>query len=402
MLPTSPVDFTTPRTSHVEVTSSSESGDTSQQGKSSTEESEEPIAAPDTEEDTSDESEDMADQGQQEPQAVAPAPLEPRYERTPEMKLKMPPEFEGKQGEVVEWLQKCMLYLSIDEAAYNTDQKKIIFCLMLMNGGTSRAWARSFIEDTQAQAAKQGLGTPLNWGTWQDFSKQLTEAFDDVDAQASARVLLRSVRQGKRPVEEYITEFKSLISRCGITDYRIIADFFYEGLNRPLREKIFGMYPMPNDTNTLYTRAATLEQQWLLSKTYNGKGKTAYNPTYKPRQHRTRERDPDAMDVDRMLPEEREKHYKEGQCFNCHQVGHLARQCPLKKGKNGDQKGKMKAQITEVAEEEDSDDDSKSTSTRASNSSKKLIAARIRLALKDLDDKEDHKDVVSDLLDEGF
>ena len=31
-----------------------------------------------------------------------------------------------------------------------------------------------------------------------------------------------------------------------------------------------------------------------------------------------------------MEPEEQIKHFKEGRCFTCHEVGHLARNCPKK------------------------------------------------------------------------
>ena len=58
-----------------------------------------------------------------------------------ELKLKMPPEFTGQRGEAIEWLQKCTLYLTMNKKTYNTDEKKIIFCLMLMNEGNAGKWA---------------------------------------------------------------------------------------------------------------------------------------------------------------------------------------------------------------------------------------------------------------------
>ena len=33
------------------------------------------------------------------------------------------------------------------------------------------------------------------------------------------------------------------------------------------------------------------------------------------------------MDIDRLTTKEREKHYKENRCFNCHKIGHQARDC---------------------------------------------------------------------------
>ena len=48
--------------------------------------------------------------------------------------------------------------------------------------------------------------------------------------------------------------------------------------------------------------------------------------TFTPRYTNTT-RDPNAMDVDKMTIEERERHMKENQCFNCHIIGHRAKDC---------------------------------------------------------------------------
>ncbi|KAI0324068.1 hypothetical protein GY45DRAFT_1375848 [Cubamyces sp. BRFM 1775] len=180
--PHSLVDFTTPRPTQAEIIDKSKSEEEQSHNSDSGTEPEVAPTAPEPEDDTSEEP-DMAEE------QLAPAA------RAMEMKLKMPPEFEGKRGEVIEWLQKCSLYLVINQAAYDTDEKKIIFCLMLMNGGTAGAWAQSFLEDIEAQRAAQphheGQPEPApNFGTWAAFTTQLKESFDDVNYKASARVLL--------------------------------------------------------------------------------------------------------------------------------------------------------------------------------------------------------------------
>jgi Zinc knuckle len=65
-----------------------------------------------------------------------------------------------------------------------------------------------------------------------------------------------------------------------------------------------------------------------------GKDKAPQKKYYFPWQ----ERDPNAMDVDRLMVEEWDKLLKEGKCFRCRRTGHRANKCPeeddnKKKGK---------------------------------------------------------------------
>ena len=108
------------------------------------------------------------------------------------------------------------------------------------------------------------------------------------------------------------------------------------------------------------------------------------------------------MDIDHLTQEEREKHYREGRCFNCHQVGHLAKQCSRYKNK-GKAPGPTRARVTDIPEDEDDATTTASTSTQASSSSNKnLVAACIHLVLKDLKDLNEQKEVLMDVMAEGF
>jgi hypothetical protein len=66
----------------------------------------------------------------------------------------------------------------------------------------------------------------------------------------------------------------------------------------------------------------------------SGKDKAPQKKFYFPQ----RERDPNAMDVDRLTTEERDKLLKEGKCFRCRRTGHQANECP----ENDDEKKKGK------------------------------------------------------------
>ncbi|OJT01918.1 hypothetical protein TRAPUB_7617 [Trametes pubescens] len=181
-------------------------------------------------------------------------------------KLKMPAEFTGERGSSKEWLQKCTLYFAFNRKQFTTEEKKVIFVLMLMTGGTAGPWASDFITQAQNQVQE---GAQPNYGMWVQFQASIKDSFEDVDEAASARVALRNLVQGKKSVEEYIIDFKNIIIRCGINQFDVIADFFYQGLNKPLRDKMFRLASMPENAAALYQMAARLEQQWKIGQAYD-------------------------------------------------------------------------------------------------------------------------------------
>jgi hypothetical protein len=58
-----------------------------------------------------------------------------------EIKIRAPYDFTGDWTKTMKFLQKVMLFLQVNEAIYDTDEKKIIFALSFMNGGTASVWA---------------------------------------------------------------------------------------------------------------------------------------------------------------------------------------------------------------------------------------------------------------------
>ncbi|KAI0745583.1 hypothetical protein C8Q76DRAFT_688630 [Earliella scabrosa] len=209
-----------------------------------------------------------------------------------------------------------------------------------------------------------------------------------------------STRRGKRPVDEYIVEFKNVITRCGITDFDIIKDFFFTGLNSSLRDRIHSCETMPTDAEKLYSKAAQLENQWLMGKAYGGQKMNKTTNTFGGKRPYTapKERDPDAMDIDRMTAEEREKHFKEGRCFTCHKIGHLSHNCPDKR--NQKTQNRTNARVANL-EDEDDKRSITSHSTTSTTASCRLVAARVRLALKDLDSDVDREEVLKEVCDKG-
>ena len=99
-------------------------------------------------------------------------------------------------------------------------------------------------------------------------------------------------------------------------------------------KRIYGMDTVPTKIEDWYIRATQFKTQWeradMVTKRRN------YNPFTQPKVHAqtqsTPKPDPHAMDVDavrveKLTQEEREKCFKEGHCLRCRKPGHFQRNC---------------------------------------------------------------------------
>ena len=56
---------------------------------------------------------------------------------------------------------------------------------------------------------------------------------------------------------------------------------------------------------------------------------------------RVQERDPDAMDIDRLSRDQVDKYRREGRCFNCGMKNHMARECQRRNNRRNAQSGRF-------------------------------------------------------------
>ena len=68
----------------------------------------------------------------------------------------------------MKFLQEVNLYLRINQAIYDTNEKKIIFVLSFMSGETASAWALKW-------------GDKVNMGTWTNFKNKLLSTFSPIN-----------------------------------------------------------------------------------------------------------------------------------------------------------------------------------------------------------------------------
>jgi Retrotransposon gag protein len=236
-----------------------------------------------------------------------------------EIKLCSPTPFSGDPDKTTKFLQEIELYLTMNVAIYDTDEKKIVFSFSFMKGGTAAGWNQTFVNDALN-------ATPQTFGTWAAFKNKVLAAFSPVDAEGKAHTDIKHLKQGSGPVDDYIAQFQIIASKCRITDDKSLIEYFIDGLNVKLLEKVFMMEKMPTTITAWYKAAARFDGQYRRVKAIVSKLKhdpDAVKAAPAPRVTYV-VRDPNAMDVDavRLTQEERLDHLRKGKCFVCHQTGH--------------------------------------------------------------------------------
>src|SRR6202522_3514137 len=245
---------------------------------------------------------------------------------TKELRINPPTHFTGNRDDLDNFLQDCTLYLTLNRAVYETDEKKIIFMLSYMTEGTARAWKEAFVRDI--------INSPINdFGSLKQFTDNLKRAFEAPDSEGDARAKLRQLNQGKDSVDDYVAQFRILAGKARMTDNAALTEYFMEGINTGILQKIFAQEKLPATITEWYERTSRCDSHYRRAQEILGRRrgtsgnaqttndmKKPFIPRFTPK-----EQDPNAMDVDELSTEEITEHVAKGRWFNRHEKENLAR-----------------------------------------------------------------------------
>lgn len=239
-----------------------------------------------------------------------------------EIKVGQPKTFNGDLSVVKQWATLVTTYLYLNQEIYNTDEKKIIFTLSFMTEGTAASWAHQ--KSSRALAVVNGHH--YGWGTWEQFKAEFDRAFNYGDHALRARQNLQSLRQ-TGSVDKYISEFRTHWGVSGINENSALIGYFQTGIKPALMKQIFAMEHVPSTIEGWIEKASLFDSNFRMAQAIS-RGNSYQTPPqyqnkYKP-YHGAKPRDPNAMDIDgvTLSREEKDRHFKEGLCFECGNKGH--------------------------------------------------------------------------------
>ena len=96
-----------------------------------------------------------------------------------------------------------------------------------------------------------------------DFIEELKKAFQAADTEGDARARLRQLRQGKGTVNKYVAEFRILAGKAKMREEdKALTEYFMEGINTGILQKIFAQETLPTTIDEWYTQASKYDAQY--------------------------------------------------------------------------------------------------------------------------------------------
>jgi hypothetical protein len=275
---------------------------------------------------------------------------------------------------------------------FNTDQKKIVFALLLCKGNAS-TW-----RDTEMKKLEDD-----SQGSWTDFKKRFNDQWEEINSAGAAMNTIKRLKlSSKYGMDKLTARFDELIPYCGLSGNDFVQiELFCNTLPIDIQKHVFLQNPKTYED----ARRAAVQYGIANDRIDIAQGKRPRFGITGSHQSSSN-KDPYAMDVDaidleeeetnirftKLSPNQMEEYKSQGKCFNCSQKGHMSRNCPNKKnngykgkrpqkGNGGWRKGKPSRSIRSA----ETDDE---PAEEEGESSKGGDIARIRAMIANLDADE--------------
>jgi hypothetical protein len=261
-----------------------------------------------------------------------------------DLKPALPPSFDGDRLKGKGFINACQAYFRLRPDQFRDEQTKIQWAMTYMNQGRAQKWVNRVY---QWESTPANVGTPY-FHDWSDFRSKFRAEFYPLhsDAVATNKLEGTSYFQGRRTVDDYLDEFRDLISESGYTDPKTIVVKFRRGLNPTIADAVATMAagrPDDLDPDGWYEAAIRIDQNQAANAAFRSAHASHSKPPPTSSTFPTRPApsapakpfhkfahlsptpgNPVPMDVDALK--------KTGKtplsCYRCGKLGHISSQCP--------------------------------------------------------------------------
>jgi Retrotransposon gag protein len=153
------------------------------------------------------------------------------------IRLNPPTPFTGKQSDFILFMQDVFIYLKVNKATYNDDNKKISFILSYLTGGDAAVWKQQFIQ-TKIEESLEVKNEDPDWGSYKEFVEALKKTFQPYDEPAEALEDIKKLCLGDGSIMEHNSRLRLLVSQTGMKDSPALTDLYQETLPWGLQSPI--------------------------------------------------------------------------------------------------------------------------------------------------------------------
>jgi hypothetical protein len=161
-------------------------------------------------------------------EAVTKAPL----------KIKAPDVFDGKRGELQNFLSQMKVYLLFNSTSIVTNTENVLVAGTYLRGKAYK-WYSTYLQNHlkyRDSSTERKKGTKKIMDSYDGFEKALKQHFGNIDQERIAEKQIRALKQAKS-ASNYTAEFQVFAMKINWNDEALMAQY-YQGLKKKVKNDI--------------------------------------------------------------------------------------------------------------------------------------------------------------------
>lgn len=255
----------------------------------------------------------------------------------PEPRVPAPERFSGDRRKFRAFRNACELFFSLQPRTFSLEATKVGFIIALLQG-EPQSWAHRLLEERSAHLDSMS-----------SFFTAMAQIYDDPQRTSTAESALHVLQQGRRAVEDYVSDFRRWSSDTQWNDAALRYQFRL-GLSENLKDEL-ARVGIPDSLEELITLAIQIDRRlrerraerstqqsrpvWMVPRFTTPAHFSSASPTPASSAPVNPASDtPEPMQLGLMRPslsaEERLRRRQNNLCLYCGEAGHYVRSCPAK------------------------------------------------------------------------